>query len=490
MLEDYTGKKFRHCYSMGQRLNFNQDGSISLCHGIEVGDYIVDRRIIGKRLNKKWFEKKIGAVVRKSYKGQNSFCENCSNYINETYSFEGLKVITINTSNQCNCKCIYCTNWAAINRNKNYDPLPYIKDLEKEGLISKHCMFDWGGGEPTLNKYFESTVIYIASKGYAQRVNTNAVTYSDFLRDAICKGYCTIRTSLDAGDIETFYNVKGFDAFGSTCQNIRKYASGNEKSICVKYVLNRANRNIKSIRGFLDFCKEIGVTDIILDADLNSYSHKYYSGPLFFTSEELKSAYYFIQYAKSLGLSPKVGYVYTANQDIVGRDYNNEDNSGTLQEYNLPMEVPKNKSNNLIMSNGLAPEAYASVEAIIANVGNSAILLEDGLLGKIMKKELVKRGVNVKGTIQFKSEDKVLARQFLSEKEINIPIIICSIRNNTIVQKINKVTKKYNIPVDAVNIISIDPYRVFWGNKFFDFINLVIKFCKYTIYRESNKNGA
>ncbi len=312
MFEKYQNKEFDYCYTMTQRLNLNQDMSVSLCHGIEVGDYIVDNKAANKRIDSQWYEKQIGKILERSYIGKNSFCERCSNYKNQKFVFDGIHVVTINTSNYCNCRCVYCSNWAALNRKRSYDPLPFIQSLVESNLLKQNCFFDWGGGEPTLNPYFEQTAEYLKNKGYKQRVNTNALLHSDYLQKLLDEGNCDVRISLDAGDRQSFFNEKGLNTYDDVCRNIIEYAHGNEERILLKYVLNKTNCLKESIKGFLDFCKHNGMKRIALDADLNSYSYCKYKGPLVFGEEELEGARFFMEYAHKIELYPCVGYVFTA----------------------------------------------------------------------------------------------------------------------------------------------------------------------------------
>lgn len=460
MFEEYQNKEFKYCYTMTQRLNLNQDMSVSLCHGIEVGDYIIHRKSANKRINSQWYEKEIGKILEKSYIRKNAFCERCSNYKNQRFVFDGIHVVTINTSNSCNCRCVYCSNWAALNRRRSYNPLPFIQSLVELNLLNQNCLFDWGGGEPTLNPYFEQTAEYLKNNGYRQRVNTNALLHSDYLQKLLDEGNCDVRISLDAGDKQSFYNEKGIDAYDDVCRSIIEYARGNEDKVVLKYVLNKTNSLKESIEGFLNFCKHNGIKRVVLDADLNSYSYIKYQGPLVFDEEELEAARLFMDYARQIGLHPSIGYVFTAFTDILARDYNEISISGK-ENYSLPETPPKHELNNRIYTAKIYPYVYASLEALVSELDNETIVFVDGIMGKMMFHELKRKTVQISRV--FSSVEKLV--DYLQANK-NEKCVLCTVRINEVMSDINRhITLD---KTDNIYCITMDPYRFFRRRKAFD----------------------
>ncbi len=467
MFEQFNHKKFNHCYTMGTRLNFNWDGTISLCHGIEVGDYIIGN--IKENINKDWFEKKMTEILEKCENNdQNLLCLKCSNYKENYFEFTGINIITINTASICNCKCIYCGTWS-LKSQFAYDVLPYLKELEAAGLIDEKCFFDWGGGEPLLNKYFEKTFRYLEKRKYIQRVNTNSLIYSDFLADALSRGNCILRTSLDAGNKYTFYKMKGLNCFEQTCQNIKKYAEVSSRPITVKYVLTSENSNSESINDFLDFCQSIKCK-VILDADLNSYSNLNYHGPLFFSYKDLSEAQRFLALAKVRNIDISVGYVYTSNTETPGRDFNSIDDE-KVYNYKIPDSLPKQISDKDIFCNNCYPSSYGSIDAMINLAGGNFIAYSDGLIGEIETASIKENG----GNILHKYNRKYLNNAINGAVTLNVPLILCTEDYEGCMRKINN---NANIDIKRLKIIVMDDFRYIEQEKGYKFKYIIIKIIK------------
>lgn len=453
MFDKYWGREIPHCYTMGQRINFNWDGTVSLCHGIEAGDYIIGK-VENIDFSAKGYEKIISKILEKCLHDEKIICRNCSNFKKNKFETSSIKVITINTACLCNCKCIYCSTWSK--RAKIYNPLPYIKKLVESGIVDKDCFFDWGGGEPILNPYFEETFSYLEKQNFYQRVNTNSLIYSEFLMSAMNRGRCLLRTSLDAGDPETFLNVKGLDAFEETCNNIAKYSCKNESRVTVKYVLNSANKSTKSIEGFLDFCNGLGVDNVVLDADLNSYSNELYHGPLFFTESELSAAHYFQSYALEKGIKVNIGYVYTAGTNVEGRDYNFMDGEITTC-YTLPLITPKSIKDKNIFCNGILLQSFASMDALKKSL-KSGIVYMDGMVGLLEKMMLEKNDFKMSRIIKASKQFKEIEDVLLCALQENQPIIICSSKYEKFLRVINEKSKNIK-KVENLHVTAMEDYR-------------------------------
>lgn len=456
MFDRYQNVEFNHCYTMGQRINFNWNGSISLCHGIEVGDFIIGD-IKEKTVGPEWYEKKIADILEKCRSNDDSLiCKMCSNYRSSRFEADKIKVVTINTASLCNCKCIYCGTWS-MRSNKMYDPLPYIQRFVEGGVISSDCFFDWGGGEPILNEYFERTFRYIEDKGYIQRVNTNALKFSPFLMDAMGRGKCLLRTSLDAGDQETFFYVKGSDCFATVCDNIEKYAKGNEERVTIKYVLNSANRSHSSIKGFIRFCQDIHINNIVLDADLNSYASKNYHGPLFFTEDELEAARYFVSYAHMQGIEVEIGYIYTAGTKIESRDYNSIDGK-TKCKYTIPTVLPKYMDDKVTLSGQIKSKSFASLDALKKFTDRPVIIYLDGMVGNIERKMIKDHKIKIARTFKATDDLKKIKKIMLIAVKNKMPIIVCSIHYEKILHLFNQAAD-VSVENSKLNIVMMDEYR-------------------------------
>ena len=104
-----------------------------------------------------------------------------------------------------------------------------------------------GGGEPTLNPFFEDCVNWIEKQGYFQRINTNAEENTDagivsatIGRDskllgqkateaALKEGNASLRVSIDAGTKECFHRMKGHEHYETVWDNIKQYRKVSDK---------------------------------------------------------------------------------------------------------------------------------------------------------------------------------------------------------------------------------------------------------------------
>lgn len=85
-----------------------------------------------------------------------------------------------------------------------------------------------GGGEPTLNPFFEDCVNWIEKQGYFQRINTNAIEYSKATEAALKEGNASLRVSIDAGTKECFHRM-GHEHYETVWDNIKQYRKVSDK---------------------------------------------------------------------------------------------------------------------------------------------------------------------------------------------------------------------------------------------------------------------
>lgn len=107
-----------------------------------------------------------------------------------------------------------------------------------------------GGGEPTLNPYFEEAVDWISLHVYRQRINTNGIIYSYATEKAIAKGKASLRLSIDAGTYECFNRVKGHIKYQEVWDNIEKYRKSSAE-VYIKYNICNYNSDLYEIDAFL-----------------------------------------------------------------------------------------------------------------------------------------------------------------------------------------------------------------------------------------------
>lgn len=143
--------------------------------------------------------------------------ERLSQWMNE----EIVKPITaeIHLSNRCNNACYYCGQ--KHNQNGKDMSLEDIK-LLKNFLthIGVKSLYFSGGGESTLNKDIFTALDEL--KSFEKGMITNAVFMPDKLIERYVHEFRWVRISIDAGDNQTYYNIRGIKDFEKVCANIDK----------------------------------------------------------------------------------------------------------------------------------------------------------------------------------------------------------------------------------------------------------------------------
>ncbi len=282
-IDKLIGKKIYGCRFFGSRLDLN-DTTFSICHEA------IGSKILGKmeELTPDIYEKKLLELAEENML-ENNACRKCSKCYEYIYEKQKISYVTVNTSNYCNSSCIYC--WTHFGeKGHGYNPIPYLDMFDNAGMFKENCFFDWGGGEPTLNPYFEQTVKWICNHGYYQRINTNAIIYSKETENALIQKNAFLRISIDSGTSEVFNFMKGHKEYERVWRNIKKYCSVTD-DVYIKYNICNYNSDVEEIKAFIDKCYQCNVKKVIIDAEISAYQPTLNSGPFYFTHKEWEAAH-------------------------------------------------------------------------------------------------------------------------------------------------------------------------------------------------------
>jgi len=191
----------------------------------------------------------------------------------------------------CNFNCVYCCSIRDTEDN-NIDLPTLIKTLEDKNLIDDNANVYYSNGEITV--YKGRNEIYRCLERFTQnKIFTNALLYSPEI-SKLMQTNTDIMVSMDAGTPETFYKIKGVDAWERVCKTLRRYkdeASGS--AIELKYIfLPGLNDNKTDIEGFFDLVSEIKPGRIFISSD---YTH-----PELINEHTIEMARYFYKSAKNL----------------------------------------------------------------------------------------------------------------------------------------------------------------------------------------------
>lgn len=187
-----------------------------------------------------------------------------------------IKSFSISHYTKCHLRCAYCFipyKNLDFKNDMEYDAMDIINYLDNMDMLSDNFEIGWGGGEPTISKYFDKNISEMLEKGYNIFINTTAVKFSDSIYNGMKQKKLSIQVSVDSGTSETYKKVKGVDHFDNVWNNIKKYADFPD-NIRIKYILFDWNSNEKDISGFIDKCLWAGIKNITVSPEMtaeNSY---------------------------------------------------------------------------------------------------------------------------------------------------------------------------------------------------------------------------
>ena len=301
IIKEFDGKEIytcRTCGVTGTGLNLNPS-NLSFCHDAEISDkprevnHICDISEFSSEV----YYKSVYELIN-HFQDSEFACRHCSKCEKQLFKMKKISYVTINTSMYCNSKCIYCH--AHTLKEGAWNPLPILEELHEGGCVEDDCYFDWGGGEPTKNPYFAPTVSFLYENHYMQRINTNAIDFSEETLRALKEGKAILRVSADSGTRDGYYRVKGTDNYNVFWSNIKKYCDASD-DVYIKYNLFNENSQTEEIDGFLHQCERCGVKRILIDAEISAYQRTINGGPFYFTKREFDAVHELERKALAMG---------------------------------------------------------------------------------------------------------------------------------------------------------------------------------------------
>lgn len=343
---------FFACDEIGGRINYDGNG-YSFCHFFEVDIQKMECQDL--ILTPELYDKEIERMVKRNA-NEDAPCRSCSRCRERENVSSKVTFVTINTSKYCNSNCVYCNSYGVEGEGTN--PLQSMKMFKQENRFADNCLFDWGGGEPTLNPFFEECVNWVFANGYKQRINTNGILFSEATYKALKGKKASLRLSIDAGSKKVFQRVKGHCYYDEVWENIKKYCEVSDE-VYVKYNIFHFNSEQEEADIFLDRCKEAGVKHIYVEAEHYSYGQNINVGPLYFGEKELAFAHYLFDKAKR-GFDVEVASGFSDRT---------KDKSP-----HIPMQLNSNLDETVLQGDILV-ETFATVSELIERIGNREILV-------------------------------------------------------------------------------------------------------------------
>ena len=381
-LEDYIGKEVYVCDHIGGKLNIDVD-TYSFCHRYEIG---AQRIPCTGQLTPALYRAAVADKIEENFR-ETAPCRACSKCKKKVYVPTRLSYVVICGTWYCNSNCVYC--WGSKGeQGQGISPLNKVKEYYEEGMFEQDCLFDWGGGEPTLTPGFGETVRWINNHGFRQRINTNGILYSEETEQALRDERCTLRISVDAGTKEMFCRVKGHDKYEEVWENIGRYASVSEE-VYIKYNIFHWNSDLREADAFLDNCVKHNVKKIYVESEHNGYGKRNNVGPFFFREKELSFAKYLYTAAETREIHPYVASGFA--------DRSSESKKCLPEVLNSNVDYEKIK-------NGIIPETFATVKELAEHVRSGEVVIWGvRIFGKKVKSSLEKFDVTINAFVDCNS---------------------------------------------------------------------------------------
>ena len=179
-------------------------------------------------------------------------------------------LVTIDPTNVCNLKCIWCNSEYLRTKNKEEIDLETLKNLAKslgswnDGKFGLEGVCIAGGGEPTNHKGLGKFIDELTKNNIGVGIVTNGTNLDKHMPHL---SQCSwIGVSMDAGTPEIYKKLKGADMFDKVTENIKKVnkeasngllgAPGQGHGISYKYLLHPGN--VGDVYNAAKIAKEIG----------------------------------------------------------------------------------------------------------------------------------------------------------------------------------------------------------------------------------------
>jgi pyruvate-formate lyase-activating enzyme len=227
-------------------------------------------------------------------------CDGCA-YIKETYYYQSRKIrqLAVTAAGACNFKCIYCSNkHFELYRHRVFsDSHNAISKVINTGLVDKDVFMALSSGEFSISNDGNRLAELISR--YQSSLFTNAFKWSEAAAQALESGNSYLYVSVDAGTRDTFKKIKGVDAFGQVCANLKEYAS--KGTVVLKYILCEGlNENDADLEGFFKLADEV--------ASLVVLSRDYYQKGSLSNETLLQCAKFILHFRETSKMGSLVGF--------------------------------------------------------------------------------------------------------------------------------------------------------------------------------------
>lgn len=165
-----------------------------------------------------------------------------------------IKYLSFEYHSVCNLKCSYCSDTYYGGEQARYDVKGLVNKFLSQNMLNECHTIVWGGGEPVVGKDFAEMLARTVSAlpNAKQRVLTNSIKHSSTVEKFLQSGQVSVTTSVDAGNKETFSNIRGMDSLNKVIRTLKKYATANADQVTIKYIFTEGNCSLDEVHAFVD----------------------------------------------------------------------------------------------------------------------------------------------------------------------------------------------------------------------------------------------
>lgn len=183
--------------------------------------------------------------------------------------------LSFSTHSYCQFSCIYCNLQNIFSEDKNkeeyYDCIAIAKELKKNNFLSSRLIIGCAPGEITVHPRREEFYDFIEENADSVTFVSNAGVFDEHMAQIMKRKKSDMVVSIDSGTVETFKKVRGIDRFYKVWENLKKYREYTSK-IILKYILIDENCQKEDLEGFVELCRDIQPSQIIISGDMHKSS--------------------------------------------------------------------------------------------------------------------------------------------------------------------------------------------------------------------------
>jgi organic radical activating enzyme len=207
--------------------------------------------------------------------GGHPACKGCAHLRKQRWpvSRYPITILGIAHFSYCNLECNYCflqtqDRSSFADGYRPYSIVPAVRALVDRGALAPNAIIDWGGGEPTYYREFDTVLEILLNHGTSHLLHTNGTRVPAVLRNNRLASRVHVICSIDAGTSETYVAIKKRDYLDRVWENLLDYDRLGAK-VTLKYIVTRLNCAPTEVDAFLACAKKLPRAKLIVDVDYN-----------------------------------------------------------------------------------------------------------------------------------------------------------------------------------------------------------------------------